>query len=87
MAGLNACTNGCMSVLDRSCFSYQVAAGSTTSENSVVDVIRKSNDSSMSSLPTGASGSGWSPRSRWGLTVGSSVTVVIKSTGVMLAVE
>ena len=31
IAGLNECTNGCMSVLDRSCFSYQVAAGSTTS--------------------------------------------------------
>ena len=34
IAGLKACTNGCMSVVDRSCFSYQVAAGSTTSENS-----------------------------------------------------
>ena len=55
IAGLNACTNGCMSVLDRSCFSYQVAAGSTTSENSVVEVIRKSSDSSRSSLPSGAS--------------------------------
>ena len=32
MAGLNELTNGCMSVVLRSCFSYQVAAGSTTSE-------------------------------------------------------
>ena len=32
IAGLNEFTNGCMSVLFRSCFSYQVAAGSTTSE-------------------------------------------------------
>ena len=32
IAGLNECTNGCMSVEDRSCFSYQVAAGSTMSE-------------------------------------------------------
>ena len=29
MAGLNECTNGCMSVVEMSCFSYQVAAGST----------------------------------------------------------
>src|SRR6478609_2689935 len=35
IAGLNECTNGCMSVVLMSCFSYQVAAGSTTSENSV----------------------------------------------------
>ena len=27
IAGVKACTNGCMSVEDRSCFSYQVAAG------------------------------------------------------------
>ncbi len=54
IAGVNACTNGCMSVLDRSCFSYQVAAGSTTSANSVVEVIRKSRASSRSSLPSGA---------------------------------
>ncbi len=44
-----------MSVLDRSCFSYQVAAGSTTSENSVVLVMRKSIVTSRSSLPRGAS--------------------------------
>ena len=55
IAGLNECTNGCMSVLERSYFSYQVAAGSTMSENSVVLVIRKSRVSSRSSLPTGAS--------------------------------
>ena len=51
MAGVNACTKGCMSVLDRSYFSYQVAAGSTMSESKVVDVIRKSADSSRSSFP------------------------------------
>ena len=33
IASLNACTNGCRSVEERSNFSYQVAAGSTTSEN------------------------------------------------------
>ncbi len=53
-AALNECTKGCMSVLDRSCFSYQVAAGSTMSENRVVLVIRKSSDSSRSSLPSAA---------------------------------
>ena len=55
MAGVNACTNGCISVLDRSAFSYQVAAGSTTSESMVVEVIRKSIDISRSSLPSGTS--------------------------------
>jgi len=55
IAGLNECTNGCMSVLLRSYFSYQVAAGSTMSENKVVLVIRKSRVSSRSSLPMGAS--------------------------------
>ncbi len=55
IAGVNAWMNGCMSVVLRSCFSYQVAAGSTTSENRVVEVIRKSSDSSRSSLPSGAS--------------------------------
>ncbi len=44
-----------MSVLDRSCFSYQVAPGSTTSDSSVEEVCRKSSDSSRSSLPSGAS--------------------------------
>ena len=42
-----------MSVELRSCFSYQVAAGSTMSLISVVEVIRKSADSSRSSLPSG----------------------------------
>ena len=55
MAGVNACTNGCMSVLERSCFSYQVAAGSSTSPNSPVEVIRKSMLTSRSSLPSGVS--------------------------------
>ena len=55
MAALNECTNGCMSVEDRSCFSYQVAAGNTRSENSVVEVIRKSSVASRSSLPSSAS--------------------------------
>src|SRR6478672_8778087 len=53
IAGLKAWTNGCMSVEDRSFFSYQVAAGNTTSDNKVVDVIRKSIDSIRSSLPSG----------------------------------
>ena len=44
-----------MSVLDRSPFSYHVAAGSTTSDSSVVDVIRKSIDISRSTLPSGMS--------------------------------
>ena len=55
MAGVNAWTNGCMSVLDRSCFSYQVAAGSRTSLNKPVLVIRKSSDTNRSSLPSAAS--------------------------------
>ena len=44
-----------MSVEEMSCFSYQVAAGSTTSECSVVEVLRKSAVHMRSSLPTGAS--------------------------------
>ena len=44
-----------MSVVLRSCFSYQVAAGSTTSDSRVELVIRKSSDSSRSSFPVGAS--------------------------------
>jgi hypothetical protein len=44
-----------MSVIDRSCFSYQVAAGSTTSEYSPVVVIRKSTLTSRSSFPRGIS--------------------------------
>jgi hypothetical protein len=55
IAGLNEFTNGCMSVVLRSCFSYQVAAGSTTSEYTVVLVIRKSSVTSRSSFPVGAS--------------------------------
>ena len=55
IAGLKECTNGCMSVVDRSCFSYQVAAGSTTSLKIVLLVIRKSMVNSRSSLPSGAS--------------------------------
>ena len=55
IAGLKEFTNGCMSVVLRSCFSYQVAAGRTTSENIVVLVIRKSSESRRSSLPVGAS--------------------------------
>ena len=54
-AWLNECTNGCMSVIDRSYFSYQVAAGSTTSEYSPVVVIRKSTLTSRSSFPRGIS--------------------------------
>jgi len=44
-----------MSVEERSCFSYQVAAGSTMSDSRVVEVLRKSAVNSRSSLPTGAS--------------------------------
>jgi hypothetical protein len=44
-----------MSVLERSYFSYQVAAGNTMSESNVVEVIRKSADSSRSSFPSGGS--------------------------------
>ena len=45
---------GCMSVVDRSYFSYQVAAGRTTSECRVVEVVRKSAVHMRSSLPCGA---------------------------------
>ena len=55
MAGVKAWMKGCISVLDRSPFSYQVAAGSTTSDSSVVDVIRKSIDINMSTFPSGIS--------------------------------
>ena len=40
MAGVKACTNGCMSVDDRSCFSYQVAAGKRRSLYRPVLVMR-----------------------------------------------
>ena len=54
-----------MSVLDRSCFSYQVAAGSRMSPNSPDEVIRKSMLTSRSSLPTASSSRHvtWSERS------------------------
>ena len=55
MAWLKACTNGCMSVDERSYFSYQVATGRTTSEKRALLVIRKSMVVSRSSLPRGAS--------------------------------
>src|SRR3546814_8900007 len=47
--------NGCMSDVLRSCFSYQVAVGSTTSEYSAVVHMRKSSVTSWTSLPSGAS--------------------------------
>jgi hypothetical protein len=55
MAGLNEWTNGCMSVVEMSYFSYHVAAGSTMSEYVQVLVIRKSMATARSSLPSGAS--------------------------------
>ena len=55
MAALKEWMKGCMSVVDRSYFSYQVAAGRTTSECSVVEVLRKSAVHIRSSLPDGAS--------------------------------
>ena len=55
IAALKEWMNGCMSVVDRSCFSYQVAAGRTMSETRVVDVLRKSVVIIRSSLPCGAS--------------------------------
>ena len=68
MAGVNACTKGCMSVLERSYFSYQVAAGSTMSESNVVEVIRKSADNSRSSFPSGVSSCQATSRGRtWAL--------------------
>jgi hypothetical protein len=54
-AWLKVWTNGCRSVLERSTFSYQVAAGSTTSEKRALLVMRKSIVVSRSSLPCGAS--------------------------------
>ena len=65
MAGLNECTNGCMSVVLRSCFSYQVAAGRTTSEKIVVLVCRKSIVISRSSFPSGASSRHVTSTGRW----------------------
>src|SRR5690606_26388627 len=54
-AGLNGWTKGCMSVEDRSVFSYQVAAGKTISAYSGVEVIRKSSATIRSSLPSTSS--------------------------------
>ncbi len=53
-----------MSVLEMSAFSYQVAAGSTMSDTSVVEVIRKSIDIIRSSLPSGMSPSQVTPVGR-----------------------
>ena len=53
IAGVKAWTNGCMSVEERSCFSYHVAAGRTMSDSSVVDVIRKSAESEQVELALG----------------------------------
>ena len=64
IAGLNECTNGCMSVVFRSCFSYQVAAGRTTSEKTVVLVCRKSMLISRSSFPSGACSCHFTSRGR-----------------------
>ena len=46
--------NGCMSLVLRSFFSYQVAVGSTMSEYRQVVLMRKSSVTSRSSLPSGA---------------------------------
>ena len=54
-AWLKACTNGCRSVVERSYFSYQVAAGSTTSENIALLVMRKSIVVEQVELPSGGS--------------------------------
>ena len=64
-AALNGWINGCISVDERSFFSYQVAAGRTTSEYIGVETIRKSISTTRSNLPI-------APLSRqiisWGLT-------------------
>src|SRR5699024_9308708 len=52
IAGLNGCTKGCISVDDKSCFSYHVAAGNTISEYKGVEVILKSSETSKSNLPS-----------------------------------
>ncbi|MNC85668.1 hypothetical protein D3C83_12790 [compost metagenome] len=46
--------NGCMSLVLRSFFSYQVAVGSTMSEYRHVVLMRKSSVTRRSSLPSGA---------------------------------
>src|SRR5690606_32082745 len=65
IAGLKECTKGCMSVVLRSCFSYHVAAGRTTSEKRVELVIRKSSVVSRSSLPSGTSSGQTIPSGRF----------------------
>ncbi len=65
IAALNGCTNGWRSVLERSCFSYQVAAGSTTSEYRHDPFIRKSIVVNRSSLPVGASSCHSTSFGRW----------------------
>src|SRR5699024_4934077 len=55
IAGLNGWTKGCMSVLLKSLFSYQVAAGRMISEYSDVPDMRKSTLTSKSNLPSAAS--------------------------------
>ena len=54
IAAVSGWMNGCMSVVLRSFFSYQVAVGSTMSENRPVVFIRKSIVTMRSSLPSGA---------------------------------
>ena len=74
MAGVKACTKGCMSVLDRSYFSCQVA-GSTMSESSVVDVIR-SQPTAAGRASSGISSRQTTSRGRaWVLLVGHDVGV------------
>src|SRR5699024_12201612 len=55
IAALKGWTNGCISVDDRSNFSYHVAAGRTISENSPELVIRKSMATNKSAFPCGGS--------------------------------
>ena len=50
-AAWNTCTYGCISVEDKSSFSYHVAAGNTISEYKPVEAIRKSISIKRSSLP------------------------------------
>src|SRR5690606_9698706 len=54
-AGLNGWTNGCISVEDKSTFSYQVAAGNTISAYNGVAVILKSSATRRSSFPSTSS--------------------------------
>src|SRR5699024_5709575 len=51
----NGCTNGCMSVDDKSSFSYQVAAGNTISAYIGVVLIRKAIANNKSSLACNSS--------------------------------